>query len=36
MAEVFGGPKLYSSEDGGSHAQMVGHHIGKMMTVVYL
>lgn len=36
VAEVFGGPKLYSSEDGGSHAQMVGHHIGKMMTVVYL
>jgi hemoglobin len=32
VAEVFGGPKLYSSEDGGSHAQMVGHHIGKMLT----
>lgn len=32
VAEVFGGPKLYSTEDGGSHVQMVGHHIGKMLT----
>jgi hemoglobin len=31
VAEVFGGPKKYSSEDGGSHAAMVGHHIGKML-----
>ncbi len=32
VAEVFGGPHLYSTEDGGSHVQMVGHHIGKMLT----
>ena len=32
VAEVFGGPKLYSTEDGGSHASMIGHHIGKMLT----
>ncbi|MEO5683053.1 MAG: group II truncated hemoglobin [Chitinophagaceae bacterium] len=32
VAEVFGGPNLYSTEDAGSHAQMIGHHIGKMLT----
>ena len=32
VAEVFGGPKLYSTEDNGSHASMIGKHIGKMLT----
>jgi hemoglobin len=32
VAEVFGGAKLYTTEDHGSHAQMVGKHIGKMLT----
>lgn len=32
VAEVFGGAKLYSTANGGSHASMVGHHIGKMLT----
>ena len=32
VAEVFGGPKLYTTADGGSHASMIGHHIGKMLT----
>ena len=32
VAEVFGGEKLYTGEDGGTHAKMVGHHIGKMLT----
>jgi hemoglobin len=32
VAEVFGGPKLYSNQDQGSHAIMVGKHIGKMLT----
>lgn len=32
VAEVFGGEKLYTTEDGGSHAKMVGEHIGKMLT----
>lgn len=32
VAEVFGGEKLYTTEDGGSHAKMVGKHIGKMLT----
>ena len=32
VAEVFGGPKSYTSEDKGSHAVMVGKHIGKMLT----
>jgi hemoglobin len=32
VAEVFGGPKLYTSKDGGSHAVMIGKHIGKMLT----
>ena len=32
VAEVFGGPKLYTTEDNGSHAKMIGKHIGKMLT----
>jgi hemoglobin len=32
VAEVFGGDKLYSGQEGGSHAIMIGHHIGKMLT----
>src|SRR5687767_10461546 len=32
VAEVFGGEKLYTTEDGGTHAHMVGKHIGKMLT----
>jgi hemoglobin len=32
VAEVFGGPATYTNEDGGSHASMVRHHIGKMLT----
>ena len=32
VAEVFGGPKLYTEEDAGSHARMIGKHIGKMLT----
>ncbi|MEO6454549.1 MAG: group II truncated hemoglobin [Ginsengibacter sp.] len=32
VAEVFGGPKLYTTEDNGTHAKMIGEHIGKMLT----
>lgn len=32
VAEVFGGPKRYTTEDGGSHAVMIGKHLGKMLT----
>jgi hemoglobin len=32
VAEVFGGDKLYTKQDGGSHARMIGRHIGKMLT----
>jgi hemoglobin len=32
VAEVFGGEKLYTTEDNGSHAAMIGKHIGKMLT----
>ena len=32
VAEVFGGPKSYTEEDGGSHARMIEHHVGKMLT----
>lgn len=32
VAEVFGGDQRYTREDGGSHATMIGHHIGKMLT----
>lgn len=31
IAEVFGGPKAYS-ELGGSHAGMIGHHLGRQLT----
>ena len=31
VADVLGGEKLYSQE-GGSHAKMIGKHIGKMLT----
>lgn len=32
IAEVFGGGKLYTAGDGGSHARMVQHHTGRMLT----
>lgn len=32
VAEVFGGEKLYTTIDNGSHVKMIGHHIGKMLT----
>lgn len=32
VAEVFGGPKLYTTEDNGSHAAMVAKHMRKMLT----
>jgi hemoglobin len=32
VAEVFGGPSFYTVEDNGSHAKMIGEHIGKMLT----
>lgn len=32
VAEVFGGEKFYTSTDEGSHAKMIGRHIGKMLT----
>ncbi|RYD89302.1 MAG: globin, partial [Sphingobacteriales bacterium] len=32
VAEVFGGERQYTTADGGSHAAMVGKHIGKMLT----
>jgi hemoglobin len=32
VAEVFGGPNLYTTEDNGSHAKMISEHIGKMLT----
>ena len=32
VAEVFGGDKLYTREDKGSHSVMIGKHIGKMLT----
>ena len=31
IIEVFGGPKLYSGQDGGSHFHMIGKHLGKML-----
>ena len=31
IGEVFGGPEKYTKEDGGSHAHMVEHHVGKML-----
>ena len=32
VAEVFGGDKLYTTEDSGSHAKMIAKHIGRMLT----
>lgn len=32
IAEVFGGPKQYTEQDGGSHAAMVAHHVGKRLS----
>lgn len=32
IAQVFGGPPLYTKEDQGSHASMVQHHVGKSLT----
>ena len=32
IGEVFGGPTTYTSSDGGSHAAMVAHHLGKMLS----
>lgn len=32
IGEVFGGPASYTQADGGSHARMVEHHIGKNLT----
>jgi hemoglobin len=32
VAEVFGGGQFYTLENGGSHAKMIGQHIGKMLT----
>jgi len=32
IAEVFGGPPLYSQDAPGGHARMVAHHIGKRLT----
>ena len=31
VGEVFGGPKNYTESDGGSHAIMIAHQIGKML-----
>jgi hemoglobin len=32
IGEVFGGEQRYTQDDNGSHARMVGHHLGKMLT----
>jgi len=32
VAEVFGGDKFYTTTDNGSHAKMIGKHVGKMLT----
>ncbi|NSL90180.1 globin [Chitinophaga sp. Mgbs1] len=32
IGEVFGGPPVYTTEDNGSHARMVAHHIGKALN----
>ena len=31
VAEVFGGEKLYTTHDKGSHSSMIGKHIGRML-----
>ncbi len=32
IAEVFGGPSLYTQTDQSSHAKMVAHHLGKQLS----
>lgn len=32
IGEVFGGPKLYSENDQGTHHRMVAKHLGRMLT----
>jgi hemoglobin len=32
IGEVFGGPGLYTDGDGGSHASMIRHHLGKSLS----
>jgi hemoglobin len=32
IAQVFGGPDLYTNEANGTHSSMVAHHIGKSLT----
>ncbi|MEJ7647019.1 MAG: group II truncated hemoglobin [Chryseolinea sp.] len=32
IGEVFGGPKRYTEDDKSSHAKMIAHHIGRMLT----
>lgn len=32
IGEVFQGPKRYTEGDGGSHANMVAHHLGRQLT----
>ena len=32
VAEVFGGEKLYTIQDNGSHSKMIGKHIGKLLA----
>ena len=32
IGEVFGGPKLYTDGDKGSHHAMIQHHVGKLLT----
>lgn len=32
IAEVFGGPELYTEGKAGGHARMVTHHVGKMLN----
>lgn len=32
IGEVFGGPKRYTQEDKGSHANMIAHHVGRFLT----
>ena len=31
IGQVFGGPALYTKGDGGNHAHMVAHHVGKTL-----
>ncbi|MBO2011246.1 group II truncated hemoglobin [Hymenobacter negativus] len=34
LTEVLGGPPLYTAGDGGSHAQMVMHHLGRHLSEI--